>query len=100
MNVCIPTTAADLLDALPDYERAFESDSEVGHSIYYRCSSTHQLDETFGDMLYQIQDLEVKLELYSLYEKMVQCLLALPHRSSPHLLQFALCPSKDVLRST
>ncbi|MEW5317629.1 MAG: hypothetical protein WDW38_008911 [Sanguina aurantia] len=56
---------ADLLDALPDYERAFEGDSEVGHSIYYRCTSTHQLDETFGDMLYQIQDLEatVCLEL-------------------------------------
>ncbi|KXZ51109.1 hypothetical protein GPECTOR_14g90 [Gonium pectorale] len=84
---------ADLLDALPDYELAFEGAAgpeEVGNcgaaagayggeagasgggwAAYYRTDATRELNARFGDMQYKIQDLEA-----SLVAEMVSRLLA------------------------
>ena len=51
--------AADLLDALPDYELVFEGVGDDGWAAYYRCDVTRDLNARFGDMQYKIQDLEV-----------------------------------------
>lgn len=53
--------AADLLDALPDYELLFSGAQAGagGWAAYYACESTSELNMRFGDLSYRIQDLEV-----------------------------------------
>ena len=51
--------SAALEDCLPDFEEAFESSGPEIEGTYYRTSRTQQLDARFGDMLNNIQDLEV-----------------------------------------
>ncbi|GAB4818643.1 hypothetical protein N2152v2_005689 [Parachlorella kessleri] len=51
---------ADLEEALPDYQLAFEvAGGEEGCGTYYNTARTRQLNARFGDMLHKIQDLEV-----------------------------------------
>ncbi len=51
--------SAALEDCLPDFEEAFASSGPEIEGTYYRTSRTQQLDAHFGDMLNNIQDLEV-----------------------------------------
>ena len=51
--------SAALEDCLPDFKEAFESSGPEIEGTYYRTSRTQQLDARFGDMLNNIQDLEV-----------------------------------------
>lgn len=63
--------SADVLDALPDYEFAFEGAAGLGDegctaggtaadwAAYYHTDATRELNARFGDLRYRIQDLEV-----------------------------------------
>ena len=49
-----------LEDCLDDYKLLLESTGEDGSpTYYYKSKITEELNETFGDVLHKIQDLEV-----------------------------------------
>lgn len=57
---------ADVLDALADYKEAFESTGIDGSPVhYYMCDRTDSLNESLGDMLKKIHDMEVGHDMTS-----------------------------------
>lgn len=50
---------ADMAEYLPDYQFAFQGNSDEGLGNYYYTDTTRQLNLQFGDMLHKIRDLEV-----------------------------------------
>lgn len=49
-----------MVEVLEDYQKAFESDSLEGLTVFYSTHSTRELSRRYGDMLYKIQDMEVR----------------------------------------
>jgi hypothetical protein len=60
MQVSGQQLGQDVLECLPDYQLAFDGHCEDGYSAYYQSKCTSQLNHRFGDMMYKIQDLEVR----------------------------------------
>jgi len=52
---------ADLQEVLPDYDLAFQDDSQTHPVFYYQCQATHRLNEEVGDLVFRIRDLEAAI---------------------------------------
>ncbi len=62
MQVSGSQLSEELRDLLPDYELAFagEEPGGAGFAAHYYTEATKKLNGQFGDMLYKVQDLEVR----------------------------------------